>query len=71
MPDMGERIRIVHRSLSKSGCINQLFRAIRLVTDVGLHGIMTRIDQYMMEGREQQASVSETIYKYARTGAFL
>ncbi|RTY86264.1 DUF885 domain-containing protein [Flavobacterium sp. RSP15] len=44
---------------------SELFRAIRLVTDVGLHtGILTREEsiQYMMEkgGREQQASVSET-----------
>ncbi|MBC7846305.1 MAG: DUF885 family protein [Flavobacterium sp.] len=44
---------------------SELFRAIRLVTDVGLHtGIMSREEsiQYMMEkgGREQQASVSET-----------
>ena len=44
---------------------SELFRAIRLVTDVGLHtGLMTREEsiQYMMEkgGREQQASVSET-----------
>lgn len=44
---------------------SELFRAIRLVTDVGLHaGIMTREEsiQYMMEkgGREQNASVSET-----------
>jgi uncharacterized protein (DUF885 family) len=44
---------------------SELFRAIRLVTDVGLHtGIMTREEsiQYMMEkgGREQNASISET-----------
>ena len=44
---------------------SELFRAIRLVTDVGLHtGIMTREDsiQYMMEkgGREENASISET-----------
>jgi uncharacterized protein (DUF885 family) len=44
---------------------SELFRAIRLVTDVGLHtGIMTREEsiKYMMEkgGREQKASVSET-----------
>jgi uncharacterized protein (DUF885 family) len=44
---------------------SELFRSIRLVTDVGLHtGIMTREEsiQYMMEkgGREQNASISET-----------
>ena len=44
---------------------SELFRAIRLVTDVGLHtGIITREDsiQYMMEkgGREENASISET-----------
>lgn len=44
---------------------SELFRAIRLVTDIGLHtGIMTREEsiQYMMEkgGREQNASISET-----------
>jgi uncharacterized protein (DUF885 family) len=44
---------------------SELFRAIRLVTDVGLHtGMMTREEsiQYMMEkgGREQNASISET-----------
>ena len=50
---------------------SELFRSIRLVTDVGLHtGKMTREEsiQYMMEkgGREQQASVSETERYMAR-----
>jgi uncharacterized protein (DUF885 family) len=55
---------------------SELFRAIRLVTDVGLHtGIMTREEsiQYMMEkgGREQQASVSETERYMAMPGQAL
>lgn len=55
---------------------SELFRAIRLVTDVGLHtGIMTREEsiQYMMEkgGREQKASVSETERYMAMPGQAL
>ena len=55
---------------------SELFRAIRLVTDVGLHtGIMTREEsiQYMMErgGREQNASVSETERYMAMPGQAL
>jgi len=55
---------------------SELFRAIRLVTDVGLHtGSMTREEsiQYMMEkgGREKQASVSETERYMANPGQAL
>ena len=55
---------------------SELFRAIRLVTDVGLHtGIMTREEsiQYMMEkgGREKNASVSETERYMAQPGQAL
>jgi uncharacterized protein (DUF885 family) len=55
---------------------SELFRAIRLVTDVGLHtGTMTREEsiQYMMEkgGREQKASVSETERYMAMPGQAL
>jgi uncharacterized protein (DUF885 family) len=54
---------------------SELFRSIRLVTDVGLHtGKITREEsiQYMMEGgREQQASVSETERYMARPGQAL
>jgi len=55
---------------------SELFRAIRLVTDVGLHtGIMTREDSiaYMMEkgGRVQNTSVSETERYMAMPGQAL
>jgi uncharacterized protein (DUF885 family) len=54
---------------------SELFRSIRLVTDVGLHTGKTREEsiQYMMEkgGREQQASVSETERYMARPGQAL
>jgi uncharacterized protein (DUF885 family) len=53
---------------------SELFRSIRLVTDVGLHTGITREEsiQYMMEGgREQQASVSETERYMARPGQAL
>ena len=55
---------------------SELFRAIRLVTDVGLHtGIMTREEsiKYMMEkgGRAEQGSISETERYMATAGQAL
>ncbi len=55
---------------------SELFRAIRLVTDVGLHtGKMTREEsiKYMMEkgGRAEQGSISETERYMARPGQAL
>jgi len=55
---------------------SELFRAIRLVTDVGLHtGKMTREEsiKYMMEkgGRAEQPSISETERYMARPGQAL
>ena len=59
-----------------AGYKSELFRAIRLVTDVGLHtGSMTREESinYMMEkgGRDQQGSISETERYMARPGQAL
>ena len=55
---------------------SELFRAIRLVTDVGLHtGKMTREEsiKYMMEkgGRAEQGSISETERYMSRAGQAL
>ena len=74
---LGEELGIYTDPYQKLAALkSELFRAIRLVTDVGLHtGKLTREEsiKYMMEkgGRSEQGSISETERYMARAGQAL